>query len=185
MPTEPRRVYLKTEFLWSDPTTRGLVSLALTDDADVTYYAVNADMDAYRVYTHVAPDGTFWMRDHVWPHLPRLEGRCDRLDFGHPEVKPIEQIREEVAGYFAAGPPAVAFVYYGAGHMSRLWSLWRDWTLMPDSVPRWHWDLKAEQVRAGGPKLPADPGRPNHALDGARYDRLIHEYLRGLGVADA
>jgi hypothetical protein len=185
VPSETRRVYLKTESLWSDPTPRGLISLALVDGAGATYYAINAEVDAYHVYTHVAPDGTFWMRDHVWCHLPTLPDRRDRLDFGHPDVKPLEQIRDEVAAYFAAGPPAHTFVYYGAAHMCRLWSLWRNGSLMPDAVPHWHWELKAEAVRAGSPTLPDYPGRPGHALDGAQYGRIIHERLLPLGGVGA
>jgi hypothetical protein len=185
VPTKSRRVYLKTEFLISDPSTKGLVALALTDGDDHTYYAVNADMDAYHVYTHVHPDGTFWMRDNVWCHLPTLTGRPDRLDFGHPDVKPLHQIREEVAIYFAAGPPAQTYAHYGASHMDRLWSLWgNNWTLMPDAVPTWHWELKAEQVRAGGPTLPALTGHLHYAPDGARHSRAIHEHLLALGATE-
>lgn len=180
---EPRRVYIDTEFLTSDPSTRGLVAVGLTDDAGRDYYAINAEMDAYHVYTQVSADGTFWMRDNVWPHLPTIDGRPDRLDYSHPDVKPLDQIRDEIAAYLALGPRPHAFAYYGANDMTRLWSLWgNDWATMPDHVPTWHWDIKAEHVRAGSPQMPAHPGRLHHALDDARYDRLMHEHLLALAI---
>jgi hypothetical protein len=186
VPTEPRRVYLDTEFLKTDPTRAGLVTLGLYDDTGRSYYAINADMDTFHVYTQVERDGTYWMRDNVWCHLPTLAARPDRLDYAHPDIKAFEQIRDEVAAYFTTGEETHVFAYYGASDMSRLWSLWNnDWTVMPRTIPTWHWELRAEQSRAGDPDLPPHPGRPHHALDDAQHDRLIHEHLLTLGAHQA
>ncbi|MEW2301940.1 hypothetical protein AB0958_18535 [Streptomyces sp. NPDC006655] len=181
MSYELRHVYLSVKSLHTDPTRRGLVSLGLYDDTGLSYYAINADMDTYRVYTHVERDGTFWLRDHVWRHLPTLD-RPDRLDFAHPDVKPFAQIREEVALYFTTDREPHVYAYEGDDDMIRLWSLWNNDRLStPSTIPTWHWDLRAEQFRAGDPELPPHPGRPHHALDDARHDRLIHQFLLNAG----
>ncbi|MGR3875706.1 hypothetical protein ACUXZZ_45055 (plasmid) [Streptomyces graminifolii] len=177
MSYELRRVYLSVKSLRTDPSRRGLVSIGLHDDAGQSYYAVNADMDSYRAYTQTERHGTFWTRDHVWRHLPTLD-RPDRLDYSHPDVKPFDQIRDEVAGYFTTDREPHIYAYEGDSDMTRLWSLWNNDRLStPVTVPTWHWDLRAEQYRAGEPELPPHPGRPHHALDDARHNRIIHEHL--------
>lgn len=174
MPTEPRNVYLDTEFLTADPTTKGLVALGLTDGEGRDYYAVNANMDAYRVYMHR------WMRDNVWPYLPTFGGTHYRLDYSHPDVKPLDQIAEEVAAYFDLdeGRENHLYAYYGAQDAFRLHSLWgHDWEVMPRTVPRWFFDLKALAVAAGRPEMPEQETGAHQALDDARYNRTMHQHL--------
>lgn len=175
MSTEPRHVYLDTEFLTSDPTTAGFVSIALTDGAGRDYMAVNAQMDTYRVYSHP------WMRDHVWPYLPTVPDMPYRLDFTHPAVKTLDEIADEVAAYLDTEQETHLYAYYGAQDAFRLHSLWNhDWEKMPRQVPRWFFDLKALRVQAGNPEMPQQKTGAHDPLEDARYNRTMHEHLLAL-----
>jgi hypothetical protein len=170
-----RRVYLHCEFLPADPTVRGLVSIGLTDDAGHDYYAVNNGMDLTAVLN--LP----WMVDNVWPHLPRctVDGYPDLLDRTHPDVKLIDEMRNDVARYFADGfPETHLYVYYGSQHICRLHSLWdNDWTAMPPAVPRWCHELQSLIAQAGYPPLLEQAYGKYHALTDAYYTRTLHEQL--------
>lgn len=178
--TQPRKVYLDTEFLTSDPTTSGLVSIGLTDDSGRDYYAVNAQMDAVSVHNHP------WMRANVWPYLPNgaPDGLPHLLNYAHPDVKDDDQIREEIADYFALDgedQETHLYAYYGGQDIFRLHSLWgHDWANMPDQIPTWFFDLKALRVQAGNPEMPPQDDNEHHALADARYNRRMHEHLLSL-----
>ncbi|MFD7409554.1 hypothetical protein ACFV7R_44690 [Streptomyces sp. NPDC059866] len=170
-----RRVYLHCEFLPADPTVRGLVSIGLTDDAGCDYYAINNGMDVSAVLD--IP----WMVGNGWPNLPRctVDGYPCLLDRTHPDVKLLEEIRDDVAKYFADGSPEThLYAYYGGQHIWRLHSLWdHGRPPMPPAVPRWCHELRSLVVQAGDPPLPERAGGQHHALTDACYNRTLHEYL--------
>lgn len=169
-----RRVYLDCEFLPWMTSTAGLVSIGLTDHEGRDYYAVNAEMDYAEVQANP------FQREHVWPQLPRTATLA--LDRDHPDVKPLEQIREELTAYFDTGTETGLYAYYGASDLMRVHSLWRhDWAVMPTSVPRWLDDLKALTVRAGNPQMPRQEKGEHHALEDARHNRAMHDVLIALG----
>lgn len=173
-----RNVYLDCEFLPADPTTNGLVSIGLTDNAGVDFYAVNADMDVAAL--HAVP----WMVNNVWPYLPTVAddgvpgGR--ELDYDDAQVIGIDEIRAGVAAYFnqTRASETRLYAYYGGQDIGRLHSLWgNDWSVMPDQIPQWFTELEGLIVDAGRPRLPVQDGGEHHALADARYNRQIHEAL--------
>lgn len=179
-----RNVYLDCEFLPAVTATRGLVSIGLTDDQGVDYYAVNGDMDAAAVMA--VP----WMVNNVWPFLPRftpdIDGHRGFLDRDDPAVRPLDTIRREVAAYFQQTDATETrlWAYYGGQDIGRLHSLWdNDWSAMPEQIPRWFSELQALVVDAGRPPLPVQDAGEHHALADARYNRKMHEYLLSLGRA--
>ncbi|MGG7574185.1 hypothetical protein [Streptomyces sirii] len=169
-----RRTYLDCEFLPGLTTTGGFVSAGLTDDERRDWYAVNAEMDFAAVMANE------FLREHVVPFLPLTPSGA--LDLDHDDVKPLAQIRDEVTAYFGTGTNPVLYAYYGASDLMRLHSLWNhDWQVMPAPIPRWHDDLKALAVRAGNPEMPPQETGVHHALEDARYNRVMHEVLLSMG----
>jgi hypothetical protein len=169
--TEPRRVYLDTEFITTDPTTSGLISIGLTDDQGRDYYAINGNINDAEVRFHP------WLSKNVWPYLPHTP--IGGLDHFHPDVKPLAQIRADLTRYFGDHPPAHLYAWYGSQDMSRLHSLWdNDWSAMPEDVPRWFHELQSLAWLAGDPQLPVQDGGEHHALADAKYNRQLHEFLR-------
>lgn len=169
-----RNVYLDCEFLRGDLSNSGLVSLALTDGEDRTYYAVNSEME----YGLVMADE--WMRANVWPLLPRTATHA--LDREHGDVKKLRRIRVDVAQYFRLTDQTVhLYAYYGAQDVVRLHGLWDgNWDEMPDEVPRWFFDLKALAVQAGNPELPKQASGAHHPLEDARHNRAMHHFLKAV-----
>ena len=184
-----RNVYLDCEFLTDDPTTSGLVSIALTDDQGVEYYAVNRGCDWHSLVQHG------WMRANVVPSLPlRFPlGRDENpgvwmWDDEHPDRRALKwpaRIRDDIADYFADTDAATThlYAYYGGQDICRLHSLWdNDWSAMPGAVPCWFFDLKALAVQAGDPVLPEQAGGEHNALEDARHNRTMHQFLTNLAA---
>jgi hypothetical protein len=110
-----RNVYLDCEFLPADPTLRGLVSIGLTDDDGIDYYAVNGDFDM-KAFKKIP-----FMMDNVWPSLPkphgdiRLHGKWPRLDLTDRAVKTTPQIAQDIADYFAATDAEITHLWACGG----------------------------------------------------------------------
>lgn len=174
--TSIRHVYLDTEFLRNDLTQRGLVSLALTDDDNTDYYAVNWEMDGDAV--HEDP----WMRDNVWPYLPL--GADDDVDWKHPDVRHYSTISDQVAAYFANTTATETRLYArnGAQDIVRLHGLWdHDWSVMPEAIPRWFTDVYQLITAAGNPDgIPEESANAHHPLEDARHNRAVRQYLANL-----
>ena len=168
--TEPRRVYLDTEFIPADPSTGGLIGIGLTDDQGRDYYAVSSEFNWAEVRQHP------WLGKHVWPHLPL--NQIGLLDPFHPDVKPLKQIRADITRYFADHPPAHLYAWYGGQDIGRLHSLWdNDWSKMPEDIPQWFHELQSLAWLAGDPQLPEQDSGEHHALADAKHNRRIHEFL--------
>lgn len=175
-----RNVYLDCEFLPADPTLRGFVSIGLTDDQGVDYYAVNGNFDM-KSFKKIK-----FMMDQVWPSLPkphgdrRLHGKWPRLDLNHPSVKRPGQIAEGVAAYFANTEAETThlWAWYGGQDICRLHSLWdNDWSVMPAQIPQWFNELETLRWQAGSPELPQQEAGAHNALADARHNRVLHRFL--------
>jgi hypothetical protein len=173
-----RFVYLDCEFLPADPSTKGLVSIGLTDHQGVDYYAVNAEMDLAALLA--VP----WMVDNVWPYLPRVVFGYDDhdgiLNLDDSAVQSVKDIRAGIASYFADTDATETrlFAWYGGQDICRLHSLWdNDWQVMPDQIPRWFTEIEAliaDSSHPDRPTLPVQDEGEHHALADARYNRQLH-----------
>lgn len=175
-----RNVYLDCEFLPADPSTRGLVSIGLTDDDGIDYYAVNRDFDM-KAFKKIP-----FMMDNVWPSLPkphgdvRLHGKWPRLDLTHPAVKSVPQIAQDIADYFTdpLGAETRLWAWYGGQDICRLHSLWdNDWSRMPGQIPQWFNELETLRWQAGNPAMPEQPSGLHNALADAKHNRAMHHFL--------
>lgn len=165
--TAERDVYGDCEFIRTDMSNRGLIAVGLTDREGHDYYAVNAQMD----YAAVQADP--FLRAEVWPKLPRTAALA--LDRSHQDVKPVTQIRDEIAAYFSAGPTARLWAYYGADDMIRIRGLWQHkWDEIPPAVPRRVREL-ADDVEDYDIAVPLQDTPQHHALNDARHGLLIHQ----------
>ena len=167
-----RNVYLDCEFIPSDPTIDGLISIGLTDDQGRDYYAVNNAFNPAEVRFHP------WLGKNVWPYLPH--DPIGGLDAFHADVKSPKQIRLDLTRYFGDHAPAHLYAWYGGQDICRLHSLWdNDWARMPEDIPRWFHELQSLAWQAGDPQLPQQDGGEHHALADAKYNRRLHEFLTG------
>ncbi|WP_446045792.1 hypothetical protein [Streptomyces olivaceus] len=170
----PHDTYADCEFIRHDLTVRGLISVGITDRAGRDYYAVNADMDEHYI-RHSGDEAAVWLRQHVWPLLPLTADLA--LDRAHPDVKPADRIRQEIAAYYASRAGARMWAYFGAGDLIRIHGLWdHDWGLMPDGVPYRPRKL-ADLIEDFHITVPAQQTPEHHALNDAHYNRLMHDVV--------
>ncbi|MBD3004870.1 3'-5' exoribonuclease [Streptomyces sp. 5-10] len=179
---------LDTEFLPNNLTPSGLISIGITT-RHASYYAVNADMNAFQVCQRE------WMVENVWKHLPNHG--VGYLDYDHEDVKDYGTIREEVDAFFrgmAIEPDrditdyTTMLVNHGAQDVVRLHTLWdNDWKVMPAHIPTYADDvarIKRDLRRSEGGcelamSLPVqDPETLHHALYDAEHELAVCEYIR-------
>lgn len=166
---EPRMTYMDTEFIPEVFGTSGLISIGIVDNKGHEYYVVNREMHWDMVRDHP------WLGKYVWPYLPRTAD--NELDFEHPDVKGLEEIKKDLVQFFGMRQCELT-TWYGSSDMFRMHSLWGgDWTHMPEDIPQWSHELQSLVLKRGNPQLPSRDDTEHHALDDAKYTRLVEEFL--------
>ncbi len=173
------RYYYDFEFI-EDGRTIDLISIGVVADDGREYYAVNADVDQDRIFSHP------WLKDNVWPYLPTqtvpmgqfARGLWVRLDQEHPDVKHPEVIANEVRDFLLAGPTEPElWAWYAAYDHVALMQLWGPMMARPERIPMWTNDIRQEQHRLGVQNMPGQQAKEHHALDDARHNKVMHEWL--------
>lgn len=180
-----RSIFYDTEFL-EDGKTIDLISIGMVDNAGFYYYAVNREADWDRVVEHK------WLMRNVVPHLPLLnednplrDTYCPiPIDFGHDDVKPLDQIADEVHDFVIEdGPNPHLWSWYGAYDHVRLMQLYGPMIDKPYGFPMFTMDLRQEVERLGltSDDLP-DPGSfsEHNALADAFWDLHAAGFISGM-----
>lgn len=170
-----------TEFL-EDGKTIELISIGIVDQNGREYYAVNGDMDEWRVRDDD------WLVANVWPHLPTREitaddGRVEEwLDWSSGVVKSREQIAKDVGAFLLGGVSAPElWAYYAAYDHVALAQLWGKMIDLPAGIPMYTHDLKQEMDRLGvSENSVPNTGDEHDALADARWNRSMWAYLQGV-----
>jgi 3' exoribonuclease, RNase T-like len=174
------RHFLDCEFL-DDGERIDLISIGLVAEDGRELYACNLDAQLHRCHTtpwHVR-DG--WMRDNVlaklpsygnkaWAHRDEIKERV--LDFmlaprvpGH-DFKTFDGKKIELWGYYSAYD-FVAFCQLIGPRMIDMIPL----------LPKFCRDLKQLSVDVGSPEHPAKPPGAHNALEDARWNKQLYEFL--------
>lgn len=180
------RYFYDTEFL-EDGSTIDLISIGIVADDGREYYAVQ--QRSWRQWRKVYRNE--WLRENVMPSLPRIHG--DRrfhvstrtnpmaLDFHAREMKPREQIRDEVREFVLAGGPDVElWAHYSAYDHVALCQLFGRMIDLPDGFPMWTHDLEHAWEGAGRPPLPQQGHGLHNALSDARHLKAQFDVLAGV-----
>lgn len=176
------RINYDTEFL-EDGRTIGLISIALVADDGREYYAVNADMPQIEIALHD------WLMANVVPSLPVIDRDLAKyagfdnplgLDLDSPLIKPHRVIAEEVSRFIFKTPDSELWAWYGAYDHVVLSQLWGRMIDHPSWVPMWTNDLKTEWLRLGKPEMPEQAEGEHNALQDARYNKVMGDFLKGL-----
>lgn len=173
------KIHYDTEFL-EDGETIKLISIGLVRDDGSEYYAVNHDMPQREISKHP------WLMANVVPSLPiidpdlrRYTGRHNPLglDYGCSLIKHHKIIAREVAEFVQATPDPELWAYYGAYDHVVLSQLWGRMIDHPEGVPMWTNDLKQEWLRLGRPTLPEQADGHHNALEDARHNKIMGDFL--------
>jgi 3'-5' exoribonuclease-like protein len=163
------RCFIDTEF-YEDGETIDLISLGAVRSDGEEFYAVNQEAKLHRV----SP----WVRENVLPKLP-------------PYSSPEWMTRKEIADGFARlMSPSKYDPYDKSPGVDEVWGYYADYdwivicqlygTMMklPATFPRYCLDLKQLSWMLGNPKHPADPPGEHNALEDARWNRDLYQFLR-------
>lgn len=153
------RLYIDTEFYENGPTVPiQLISIGIVSDSDGwEYYAENAEADLDNV--------SDWLKLNVVPHLKgpkksREAIKQDITDF-------IGKHHPEIWGYFADYDWVLFCQIFG-----RMIDL-------PENFPKYCMDLKQLMIhtRIGRSELPKQEGQEHHALEDARWNKRVYDFL--------
>jgi hypothetical protein len=177
------RYFYDCEFL-EDGRTIDLISIGIVSDDGREYYAVQ--QRTWRQWRTIYRNE--WLRENVMRSLPRIHG--DRrlqvsirknplaLNFDAWEMKPREQIRNEVRGFILAGDGAAElWADYGAYDHVALCQLFGRMIDLPDGFPMWTHDFQQAWELAGRPDLPEQQTGMHNALADARRLKLQFDSL--------
>lgn len=183
------KIWYDCEFL-EDGHTIDLISIGMIREDGAEYYAVNSEAPWDRI------KDSDWLVRNVLPSLP-VSGRKSLdtwlahprnsypkpgldfvgIDTSDTRVKPHWVIANEVRDFILAEPDPQLWAWYGAYDHVVLCQLWGPMIALPGGVPMFTCDLKQEAERLGNPKVPEQESGEHNALEDARHNRVIAEFL--------
>ena len=189
------KVWYDAEFLENGKAIE-LISIGIVREDGKEYYAVCADLPWRRINNHP------WLMQNVVKHLPgkyipsdspaNVSGLDEMwiVDRNHPEVKPIEQIRDEIWEFLyevaETGNEIELWSWYSAYDHVVLCQLWGPMIRRPDFIPMYTNDIRQEFQRYGNPAVPGhltqdDMPDAHNALADAKYHKRLHEFIVQIG----
>lgn len=165
------RFFLDTEFIESgrlDPIQ--LVSIALVSDHGNEFYAVSSEFDPLAANDFV--------RENVFPHLgiagiPVREIHQKILDFIEEEAL---HTNDGTKSKYDSGPEF--WGYYADYDWVVFCQIFGSMTNLPNGWPMWCRDLKQLCDYLGDPELPKQISTEHNALNDARWNRKIFDFLK-------
>jgi hypothetical protein len=185
------KIFYDTEFI-DDGHRIDLVSIGMVAEDGREYYAVSSEFDMAKLAANQ------WLVDNVWPSLPKIHGEArqhvqthgllggrrarhkvlrDLIDWQAPEVKRRTVIAMQVHDFLLRYDERELWAWYGAYDHVALAQLWGPMSRLPRGVPMWTNDLKQECARVGNPRVPQQPEGRHNALEDARHNKRIAQFL--------
>lgn len=182
------RIFYDTEFL-EDGRTIELISIGMVSEDGRELYAVSEEAGSGELYRRIC--GQPWLMKHVVPSLPLSPkdrggsnigwsadlGDYFRLDWNSNLVMPRRMIRNAVSDFLSATASPELWAWYGAYDHVALMQLFGRMIDRPKAVPMFTNDLKQLCNLLGNPKLPKQEAGEHNALEDARWNRGVHEFL--------
>lgn len=175
------RYYVDTEF-YENGKTIDLISIGVVCSDGREFYRVSRDAD----YSRIAVESP-WLMANVIPHLPSdvwSPGEAIVEYEGLERPAPYRSVwatREEIARDlcdFVVGDPKLQFWgFYADYDWVVLCQLYGTMMGLPKHFPRFCMDLKQLSVSLGSPQHPKQTGMEHDALQDARFNRDLHEFL--------
>lgn len=168
------KFYYDTEFHERGPEYPiEFISIGIVREQDDDYYyAVSNEFDVDAVREHE------WLRDNVWPMLPRTA--TDELNTDHEVVKSRATIATEVLNFLTSGEQPELWAWYSAYDHVVLAQLFGTMAQLPQPLPKRTRDLADLHDYLGGPELPEQQTYEHHALHDARHDKAIDAHMQRL-----
>jgi hypothetical protein len=156
------RCFVDTEF-YEDGSTIDLISIGAVRSDGGEFYAVNQDAKLDRV--------SQWVRENVLAQLP---------PYGDKAWMSCKRIAEEFSQFMGRfGPPVhEVWGYYSDYDWVAICQMYGTMMGLPNHFPRYCLDLKQLSWMLGNPKHPEQKSGEHNALEDARWNKTLFEYLR-------
>jgi len=155
------RYFFDTEFI-EDGSTIDLISIGIVRDDGKELYCCNRDAKL-----HLASD---WVRENVLPLLPSYKSW---------EWRSRSAIANCVRNFVLADQPIEFWAYYADYDWVALCQLFGTMMALPHFFPKFCMDLKQLSVMRGSPQHPPQASGAHNALEDARYNKTLFEFLGG------
>jgi hypothetical protein len=150
-------IFFDTEFI-EDGRTIELISIGMVREDGKEYYACFSDCDLSR-----AND---WVKENVIPLLPSKTS---------PLWKNRDTIRHEILEF--VGPNPIFYANFASYDWVALCQLYGRMIDLPKGWPMFCRDLKQLKVSMGDPKVPEQVGSKHDALEDARQNKRVYDFL--------
>lgn len=172
------RIYYDTEFI-DNGVTIEFISIGMVREDGKTYYAVTDNLG-----TMVRAVKNPWLRDNVVKYLPyTFDDWTVEMDLFHEDfhaIKPKDQIAKEIRKFCTENGTPELWAWYAAYDHVVLSQLFGRMLDLPEDMPMYTNDLKQELTRLGSPRYPEQVSGAHNALEDARWNKLLGEYLAKL-----
>lgn len=184
----PLRYFYDFEF-YEDGRVIDPLSVGVVCEDGREFYAVNRSADWARAFRHS------WLRENVLPYMP-LVNQTDftqfltgsPLDVSDPAVRYKSVLADDLHAFFLADGRGSSrdvralYAWYASYDHVALAQLWGPMIELPDGVPMYTNDIKSYAARLGNPALPTQEVKEHHALEDARWNRAVFEFLERVEV---
>lgn len=171
------KIFYDTEFLENGSTIR-LISIGMVREDGKGIYRVVYDYTLLKdVWNHD------WLRRNVFPSLPyQMTEDGIAMDHSHLDYKEIasrDEIAADIKRFVLDTPNPELWAYYSAYDHVALCQLYGRMLDLPTGFPMFSYDLKAEIMRLGNPRLPEQATGAHNAYMDALWNKETYEYLQG------
>jgi hypothetical protein len=183
-----RKFFYDTEF-YEDGKTIDLISIAIVRGDGKEYYAVSSEADYSKVFENS------WLMNHVMNTIDYVivhdeKTGCQTLVPTGPYVKTREEIRDEIVAFVTetqdqfndphGEAKAELWAWYADYDHVALCQLFGKMIDLPSQFPMFTRDLRQHWEYKGYPPLPKQDEGEHNALDDARHNLVMYNYMEGL-----
>lgn len=171
------KIFYDCEFLENGSTIR-LISIGMVREDGKGLYRVVYDYSLLKdVWNHD------WLRRNVFPSLPyQMTEDGIAMDHAHLDYKEIasrDEIAADIKRFVLDTPNPELWAYYSAYDHVALCQLYGRMLDLPSGFPMFSYDLKAEIMRLGNPRVPEQATGLHNAYMDALWNKETYEYLQG------
>jgi hypothetical protein len=156
------KYFYDTEFIENGKTI-DLISIGIVAEDGREYYAISTEFNAKKA--------SQWVKDNVLIHLPERKSN-DGLAYYRTRAK----IKWELLQFIQEPNPELWAYYADYDHVA-LCQLFGTMMDLPDGWPMYTRDIKQLCDNLGNPQLPIQGKGEHNALDDARWNRKVYDFL--------
>ncbi|QIQ62990.1 DnaQ-like DNA polymerase III subunit [Streptomyces phage Moab] len=168
------KYFYDTEF-HEDGQTIDLISIGIVREDGRSYYAVSSEADYRRVHDNS------WLMNNVMDSIPYVVEKSnghpyDTIRPVGPTVKSRRRIRDDIVKFVGNDSPEFWAWYADYDHVA-LCQLFGKMIDLPHNFPMFTRDLRQHWEYRGCPPLPKQTEGKHNALDDARHNLIMYNYM--------